>query len=73
MARQARLRSTQQTSTQTQRNGEPSRDTLAAFAYGQICAQKRPRRDRRAEAARVGTPTGGGALGEKVGQPSTLA
>ena len=29
-----RHRSTQHTSTQTQRNGEPSRETLAAFACG---------------------------------------
>jgi hypothetical protein len=37
MARQARLRSTplvtQLTSTQTQRNGKPPRETLAALAY----------------------------------------
>ena len=41
---------------------------MAAFAYGQIRAKKRPRHGRRAEAACVGTP-GWGGLGGKVGQP----
>jgi hypothetical protein len=67
-----RHRSTQQTSTQTQRNGEPSRETLAVFACGKICAQKRPRHGRRAGTARVGT-LAGGALGGRVFQPRVLA
>jgi hypothetical protein len=41
----------------TQRH-KPSRETLAAFAYGQISAQKRPQPGLRAEAACVETPAG---------------
>jgi hypothetical protein len=59
------------TSTQRQRH-EPSRETLAAFACGQICAKKRPRRGRRAEAACVGTPAGVG-QGGQAGPAEILA
>ena len=54
--RHSRPRSTQHTSTQTQRNGEPSRATLAAFACGRGPHRNCPGRGLRAEAACVGTP-----------------
>jgi len=57
-------RSTQQTSTQTQRNGEPSRVTLAAFA----CNPAKGATGKPARTGRAGPPwralAGGGAARE---------
>jgi hypothetical protein len=47
-------------------------ETLAAFACGNA-TQKRPRRERRAEAACVGTPAGWGRGGTGLRQPRVLA